>query len=232
VSSFPLVRTRAWRMRAWERLLPSWLPLPHQYHAVHPSGDYLSAVWWLGRTGSETALHFDDDPCSVLYQLLGRKRVTLFSPDQARLLYPLDRCSSAREMGTTFSDVEVLQPDLRRHPRLLNATPLVVELAAGDALFIPSGWWHHVITLEGPSISVAAKAYTFCEGMSYVPYILQHVLPSWAAALLAHAVAGRDTMCVQPPYVGAALAEIAAEERARQPSAGQEGGRRGGGALY
>jgi ribosomal protein L16 Arg81 hydroxylase len=35
---------------------------------------------------------------------------------------------------------------------------LVVELAPGDAVFLPTGWWHQVVALEA-SISVSRGAF-------------------------------------------------------------------------
>jgi hypothetical protein len=46
--------------------------------------------------------------------------------------------------------VDLHQPDPDRHPRFADAMrhACVAELAAGDAIHIPSMWWHHVEGLD------------------------------------------------------------------------------------
>lgn len=50
-----------------------------------------------------------------------------------------------------MSLVDFAAPDLARFPRFAEAMrhAQVAELAPGDALFIPSLWWHHIEALEG-----------------------------------------------------------------------------------
>jgi hypothetical protein len=77
----------------------------------------------------------------------GRRRFTLFPPDQLQNLYigPVDFTPS----GTPISTVPLNSPDLSRHPRFAAALPHAqeAELGPGDALYIPYGWWHHVESL-------------------------------------------------------------------------------------
>jgi hypothetical protein len=49
--------------------------------------------------------------------------------------------------------IDVENPDFDKHPEFRNAVSIDIELSAGEMLFIPKLWWHHVRTLE-PSISV------------------------------------------------------------------------------
>ena len=68
------------------------------------------------------------------------------------LLYP------APEEDAAFSLADVYAPDYERFPLLRVAAEraIHVELAAGDALYIPVCWWHAVRTPEGErSISVS-----------------------------------------------------------------------------
>jgi hypothetical protein len=55
---------------------------------------------------------------------------------------PLDRTPS----GQAISLVDFSQPDLGRFPRFAEAlaSAQVAEMEPGDALFVPSMWWHHV----------------------------------------------------------------------------------------
>lgn len=84
----------------------------------------------------------------------GRRRFTLFPPDQLANLYigPLDLTPA----GQPVSLVDIAAPDLQRFPRYAQALDhaLVAELAPGDALFIPSMWWHHVEALESFNVLV------------------------------------------------------------------------------
>jgi hypothetical protein len=78
----------------------------------------------------------------------GRRRFTLFPPDQIENLYvaPLDFTPS----GAPVSLVQLTNPDLGRFPRFAEALRHArqAELEPGDALYIPYGWWHHVESVE------------------------------------------------------------------------------------
>jgi hypothetical protein len=77
----------------------------------------------------------------------GRRRFTLFPPEQATNLYlgPVDFTPS----GVPVSMVSLLEPDLVRFPRFAEALlhSQSAELEPGDGLYIPYGWWHHVQSL-------------------------------------------------------------------------------------
>ena len=74
----------------------------------------------------------------------GKRRFTLFPPEQIDNLYigPLDHTPA----GQAVSLVDINQPDLDRFPKYKIAFEhaLSVELNPGDAIFIPTPWWHHV----------------------------------------------------------------------------------------
>src|SRR5206468_367295 len=75
------------------------------------------------------------------------RRFTLFPPEQLQNLYvgPLD----FNPAGQAISLVDHAAPDLERFPRYAEALQhaQVAELEAGDAIFIPSMWWHAVEAL-------------------------------------------------------------------------------------
>ena len=102
--------------------------------------------FWLGNR-SRIAAHFDF-PSNIACCVAGRRRFTLFPPDQAKNLYvgPLEFTPS----GQPISLVDTCDPDLARYPKyaLAKAASYTVDLEPGDAIFIPSMWWHHVESLE------------------------------------------------------------------------------------
>jgi Cupin-like domain len=97
---------------------------------------------WIG-TRTCIAAH-NDIPDNVAVCAVGRRRFTLFPPDQFANLYlgPLENTPAGRPV----SMVEVRAPDTQAHPRFIEALAhaQVAELEPGDAIFIPSLWWHHV----------------------------------------------------------------------------------------
>jgi len=107
--------------------------------------DALASIWIGNRT--RIAAHYDL-PDNLACVAAGRRRFTLFPPEQVANLYvgPLDFTPA----GQAISLVDFRQPDLVRFPRFAEAQKhgQVAELEAGDALFIPSTWWHHVEALE------------------------------------------------------------------------------------
>nr|AGU10555.1 Cupin-like domain [uncultured organism] len=109
-----------------------------------PVGDATPRLW-IGN-GSHTATHYDGST-NLAVVVAGRRRFTLFPPDQVDNLYvgPLDRTLA----GPPASMVDPTAPDLIRYPRFTQALAhaQTAELAPGDALFIPALWWHHVQAL-------------------------------------------------------------------------------------
>ena len=107
---------------------------------------------WIG-TRTRIAAH-NDFPNNLACVAVGRRRFTLFPPDQFRNLYPgpVDNTPA----GRAVSMVDFHAPDFTAHPRFGEALrhAQVVELEAGDAVYIPSMWWHHVEGLEPFNILV------------------------------------------------------------------------------
>ncbi|KQM85154.1 cupin [Sphingomonas sp. Leaf23] len=107
---------------------------------------------WIG-TRTRIAAH-NDLPANLACVAAGRRRFTLFPPDQFANLHlgPLDNTPA----GRAVSMVDFSAPDLARHPRFAEALAhaQVAELGPGDAIHIPSLWWHHVEGLEAFNILV------------------------------------------------------------------------------
>jgi hypothetical protein len=113
--------------------------------------DALASIWIGNRT--RIAAHYDV-PDNIACVAAGRRRFTLFPPGQLRNLYvgPLDFTPA----GQAISLVDVRQPDLQRFPRYAEAlaNAQVADLGPGDAIFIPSMWWHHVEALDAFNVLV------------------------------------------------------------------------------
>jgi hypothetical protein len=101
---------------------------------------------WIG-TPTRIAAH-NDFPDNLAVVAAGRRRFTLFPPDQFRNLYlgPIDNTPA----GRAVSMVDFHNPDFEAHPRFREALAhgTVAELGPGDAIHIPSLWWHHIEGLE------------------------------------------------------------------------------------
>jgi hypothetical protein len=101
---------------------------------------------WLGNRIT-TPTHVDEWN-NVACAVAGRRRFTLFPPEQVANLYigPLDFAPT----GAAMSMVNLRNPDFARYPRFKDALAAAqtAELGPGDALFIPPLWWHHVESLE------------------------------------------------------------------------------------
>lgn len=113
--------------------------------------DPLKSIWIGTRT--RIAAH-NDYPDNLACCAVGRRRFTLFPPDQFRNLYlgPIDNTPA----GRAVSMVDFAAPDLAAYPRFVEAMAhaQTVELDPGDAIFIPSMWWHHVEGLADFNILV------------------------------------------------------------------------------
>lgn len=107
---------------------------------------------WIGNR-SRIAAHYDV-PDNIACVAAGRRRFTLFPPDQLENLYvgPLDFTPA----GQQVSLVDFHRPDFQRFPRFRTAleNAVTVDMCPGDALFIPSMWWHHVESLESLNVLV------------------------------------------------------------------------------
>jgi hypothetical protein len=108
--------------------------------------------FWLGNALTVPVHH--DHPYNLACVVAGRRRFTLFAPDQVGNLYigPLEHTPS----GAPISVVHPKQPDFGRYPRYREAlaSALVAELEPGDALYIPPLWFHQVEALEKVNLLV------------------------------------------------------------------------------
>jgi hypothetical protein len=107
---------------------------------------------------------------------VGRRRFTVFPPEQVDNLYPgpLEPTPG----GQVVSVVDFDAPDFERYPRFREAlaSAQTAVLEPGDAVFIPSLWWHHVQGLEAFNVLVN---YWWSSVPAYIPtpmHALYHAL--------------------------------------------------------
>lgn len=145
------------------RWFPQWLQ-QQQVPALAQHGNDPLVSLWLGNQ-SRIAAHADL-PQNLAVVVAGRRRFTLFPPEQLANLYigPLD----VTPAGQAISLVDFAKPDLTQFPKFAEAMAhaQVVELEPGDALIIPSMWWHHVEALSPLNVLMN---FWWRESPSYVP---------------------------------------------------------------
>ena len=125
------------------------------FAAAHPAPlvpDTTTPRLWIG-TAAKVATHHDPSE-NLACVAAGRRRFTLFAPEQVGDLYmgPFHITPA----GPQVSMAHVTQPDLERFPRFAQAldAALVADLEPGDAIYIPYQWYHHVEALEGLNVLV------------------------------------------------------------------------------
>jgi len=107
---------------------------------------------WIGNA-IRVATHYDLME-NVGVVVAGRRRFTLFPPDQLPNLYmgPFELTPA----GTPVSMVDPAAPDLVRYPRFAEALRHAQSalLEPGDAIYIPFHWWHAVDSLAPVNLFV------------------------------------------------------------------------------
>jgi hypothetical protein len=110
--------------------------------------DNLAKVW-VGQAGACTSLHFD--LChGLIAQVFGSKRVTMYPPSESAALSPFRagegavRCAQACQLSMDAG----CAMHSAAHPRAASARGVRVVVAAGEALYVPPFWWHHVEALD------------------------------------------------------------------------------------
>ena len=93
--------------------------------------------FWMGPKGTVTPFHHDLTN-NLLVQVRGRKKVTLVPSWDVPLMRNAVHCYSGWSGPDEIADL----PDASR-PTLIHCT-----IEEGQTLFIPVGWWHHVVGFD------------------------------------------------------------------------------------
>ena len=120
--------------------------------------------FWMGDSRAVTSTH--KDPYENIYCVIkGQKDIILFPPtDVPWLPYKSYKQAVFKKIdeGDSFSIEEIedapeipwiaidpLNPDLETYPDFQNAHPVRITLKAGDVLYLPSLWFHHLRQSHG-----------------------------------------------------------------------------------
>lgn len=110
-------------------------------------------VMFFGGKGSKVLAHYDMDLADLVhFHFHGTKKITLFAPDQAKHLY---------KVPFTVHNLETIDmdnPDFEKYPALQLAKGISVTMKHGDALYMPSGYWHY-ITYDNGGFSITLRAF-------------------------------------------------------------------------
>ena len=90
---------------------------------------------FIGHRGTSIGLHYDlHYKITWIAVISGRKKVTLFAPDQGKYLYE--------------GRVNCFNPNLEKFPLYAEAKPVECVLNQGEMLLIPPNWWHQLKNIE------------------------------------------------------------------------------------
>jgi Cupin-like domain len=145
--------------------------VPFKAHGFDP----LASIWIGNRT--LVSCHHDA-PINLACCVVGRRRFTVFPPDQIANLYPgpLDPTPG----GQAISMVNFANPDFEKYPRFREAIAAgqVADMEPGDAIFLPSLWWHQVEALSPFNVLINYWWSTSPKFMGTPMNVLHHALLS------------------------------------------------------
>ena len=109
-------------------------------------------VLFVGGEGAKVVMHYDMDLANNFhFNFAGEKKVILYPPSQTKYLYKVPYSIVSMEQ------IDMDNPDFKHFPALLKAKGYEVTLKHGDALFIPSKWWHF-IKYDTPCLSLTLRS--------------------------------------------------------------------------
>lgn len=121
-------------------------------NAVELLSNAVAPTMWIGNRGI-VAPHYDVHR-NLACVIAGRRHFILYPPEQIANLYPGPVLNAPG--GVPISLVDPWNPDVDRFPRYTEAQAVAQEaiLEPGDALYIPSLWWHGVAALDDVNVLV------------------------------------------------------------------------------
>lgn len=95
---------------------------------------------FFGGSDSRVFAHYDIDlPDNLHIHFEGHKKVLLFGPDQSIALYKVPFSIHNAE------GIDLHDPDYDKYPALKQVKGFEAHMEHGDALFMPSRWWHYIV---------------------------------------------------------------------------------------
>jgi hypothetical protein len=111
-------------------------------------------VMFFGSKGSKVLAHYDMDLADLVhFHFHGTKKVVLFSPEQTKYLYKIPYAVHNLE------SIDMSNPDFIKFPALQYVKGYQIEMKHGDALYMPSGYWHYIEYLDG-GFSMTLRAFS------------------------------------------------------------------------
>ncbi|MFN7412601.1 MAG: cupin-like domain-containing protein [Dolichospermum sp.] len=129
------------------RLLEDIVMPPEYLDQSKSSGN---VFFWFGSAGTITPLHYDRSNL-MMAQIYGRKKWQIIPPIYTPFLY--------NNVGV-FSEVDCENPDYNKHPLFEEVKIIEVVLEPGEIIFVPTGWWHQVKSLD-ISVSLSFTNFSF-----------------------------------------------------------------------
>lgn len=114
--------------------------------------DNIAPTLWLGNRAT-VAPHYDVHD-NIACVVSGRRRFTLFPPEQVANLYVGPTLNAPG--GVPISLVDLNNPDFETFPKFEHAlqSASTATLEPGDAIYIPTPWWHAVESLENINLLI------------------------------------------------------------------------------
>ncbi len=127
---------------------------------------------FFGGGNSKVFMHYDIDlPDSMHFHFHGNKSVTLFSQEQTKYLYKVPFAIH------NIDKIDMDNPDFNTYPALQYAEGIQANMKHGDALYMPSGYWHYIKYLDGGfsmTLRALPKRPKKVLNMLYNVFIMRH----------------------------------------------------------
>jgi len=181
---------------------------------------------WMGGGTQKTVgrLHFDRNE-NLMAMIRGTKTFVLYDPGQSKNLYGDTPLRSAtlnftfgknsevifrREAGGVakksvdihaYSPVDITNPDYKNHPSMRDVKGFNCTIHTGDILYVPSHWWHQVISYDedgGKSIGVNYFFEPFYDRPAYKcvpPYMIYNRHYSHIRELKTVSLCSKENIC-------------------------------------